>query len=199
MPVEPGSEISDRRRPTTSETPPRPLTEKELVLLSTLDVLIDTPREAKRLFNLYRMLRATRDLSGASRFLGEDGEPGDYEAVVVLLGLLTAHSRLLERVLDTRPDLDNGIAGGLMSRPPEADWAQFVADFEPRDGANRIVGMLAVASVPDWTRLHAGLARVSAELTLSDLSRFQEWVPRIRRFSYTLSSAAKNELAHQHR
>jgi KAP-like P-loop domain-containing protein len=199
MPVEPGSEISDRRRPTTSETPPRPLTEKELVLLSTLDVLIDTPREAKRLFNLYRMLRATRDLSGASRFLGEDGEPGDYEAVVVLLGLLTAHSRLLERVLDTRPDPDNGIAGGLMSRPPDADWAQFVADFEPRDGANRIVGTLAVASVPDWTRLHAGLARVSAELTLSDLSRFQEWVPRIRRFSYTLSSAAKNELAHQHR
>jgi hypothetical protein len=199
MPVEPGSEISDRRRPTTSDTPPRPLTEKELVLLSTLDVLIDTPREAKRLFNLYRMLRATRDLSGASRFLGEDGEPGDYEAVVVLLGLLTAHSRLLERVLDTRPDPDNGIAGGLMSRPPEADWAQFVADFEPRDGANRIVGTLAVASVPDWTRLHAGLARVSAELTLPDLSRFQEWVPRIRRFSYTLSSATKNELAHQHR
>ena len=59
-------------------------------------MLIDTPREAKRLFNLYRMLRATRDLSGASRFLGEAGEPGDYQAVVVLLGLLTAHSRLLE-------------------------------------------------------------------------------------------------------
>jgi len=68
-----------------------------------------------------------------------------------------------------------------------------------RDGTNRIVGTLAVASVPDWTRLHAGLARVSAELTLPDLSRFQEWVPRIRRFSYTLSSAAKNELAHQRR
>jgi hypothetical protein len=191
MPVEAGSEISDERRATTSPTPPRPLTEKELALLSTLDVLIDTPREAKRLFNLYRMLRATRDLSGASRFLGEDGEPGDYEAVVVLLGLLTAHSRLLEQALDSRPDQDNDIAGGLMSRLPDTGWDQFVADFEPRDGSNRIVGALAPESVPDWSRLHAGLTRVSAELTLPDLARFQEWVPRIRRFSYTLSSAVR--------
>jgi hypothetical protein len=156
-------------------------------------VLIDTPREAKRLFNLYSMVRATRDLSGASRFLGEDGEPGDYQAVVVLLGLLTAHSRLLEQALDTRPDPDNDIAGGLMSRPPDSRWDRFVADFEPRNGTNRIAGALAAESVPDWARLHAGLARVSAELTLPDLSRFQEWVPRIRRFSYTLSSAVREQ------
>ncbi len=167
--------------------PLRPLTERELNLLSALEVLINTPREAKRLFNLYRMIRATRDLSGVSRFLGEDGEPGEYQAVIVLLGLLTAHARLLQRVLDAPPDPDSGVLGGLMHRPPDAEWGRFVQDLEPRDRANRIVGRMADGTLRSWTRLHSGLVHVSSGVTLPDVSCFQLWVPRIRRFSYTLS------------
>jgi KAP family P-loop domain len=81
--IERGSEV-DLQQGTGRPQPPRPLTEAELTLLAKLDSLIETPREAKRLFNLYRMLRATRDLSDVSRFLGDDGRAGEFQAVAVL-------------------------------------------------------------------------------------------------------------------
>lgn len=192
--IEQGSEVDTQRRGHSPAEIPRPLTDPEIDLLARLDLLIDTPREAKRLVNLYRMVRATRDLSEASRFLGDDGEPGEYQAVVVLLGLLTAHGRLLGSVLDTPPDQHNGIAGGLTHRPPNTSWHRFVSDFEPQQSgaswANRIVGAMDDGQVGQWLRLHRGLAHLSDTTSLRDLSALQTWVPRIRRFSYVLPPTA---------
>jgi hypothetical protein len=170
--------------------PPRPLTEPELTMLASLDVLIGTPREAKRLFNLYRMVRSTRDLTDASRFLGDDGRPGEYQAVIVLLGMLTGHARLLKKVLDTPPDERTGAAGGLMRRGPATSWDAFVDDLRPADGANRMFGALTESFACDLARLHGGLVKVSEHVTLADLRHFQSWAPRIRRFSYSLSRSA---------
>ncbi|MDI5977491.1 P-loop NTPase fold protein [Amycolatopsis magusensis] len=187
--VEAGSEV-DTQRQATPAAEPRPLTEAELDLLSTLDSLVGTPREAKRLVNLYRMVRATRDLSMASRFLGQDGEPGEYQAVVLLLALLTAHARLLCPVLDTRPEPARGIRGGLVHRDPSSSWAQFVADLGlQQDGTgwmNPIAGPIEDDRLDDWRHLHAGLSRVSDAVALPDVSALQLWAPRIRRFSYVL-------------
>lgn len=195
MPIERGSEVDTQQRAGTARVVPRPLTDPELDLLATLDILVDTPRDAKRLFNLYRMLRATRDLSAASRFLGEDGQPGEYQAVIVLLGMLTAHARLLGRLFDARPDPVRQILGGLAHRSPRALWRQFVAEIEPRRGdrgwTNLIVGPLPEDEVRDWLHLHRGLAHVSAALTIYDVIVFQTWVPRIRRFSYVLHRAVE--------
>jgi len=191
IPVEPGSEVDSQQRAKRPQEVPRPLTDAEITLLAALDPLVTTPREAKRLVNLYRMLRATRDLSPASRFLGEDGQPGEYQAVVVLLGLLTAHARLLGQALDTRPDPQHGIAGGLAHRSPDTPWPDFVADFEPHISpetpANPIIGSLPRHEIQEWVRLHRGLVRVSAAVTLPDVSCLQLWAPRIRRFSYVLA------------
>src|SRR5262249_44451234 len=130
------------------------------------------------------------DLSPASRFLGEDGQPGEYQAVVVLLGLLTAHARLLGKALDTPPNPQLGIDGGLVHRSPDTPWPDFVADFEPRISpetpANRTIGPLPQRGIQEGIRLHRGLARVSAAVTLPDVSCLQLWAPRIRRFSYVL-------------
>ncbi|AXB42994.1 hypothetical protein [Amycolatopsis albispora] len=183
--IEPGSEV-DAQRQAVRMPEPRPLTEPELKVLSTLDAVVATPREAKRLVNLYRMVRATRDLTPASAFLGQDGEPGEYQAVVLLLALLTGHARLLNAVLDTRPDPVRGIGGGLVHRAPSSGWHEFVDDLEPHDGANRVAGPLPPDRLADWRRLHAGLARVSAAVNLPDVSALQRWEPRIRRFSYVL-------------
>ncbi|WP_406630058.1 P-loop NTPase fold protein [Amycolatopsis sp. WGS_07] len=191
--IEEGSEVDSQSRPERAADPPRPLTPAEIDLLSELDLLISTPREAKRLFNLYRMLRATRDLSEASRFLGNETEPGDYQAVVALLGLLTAPGRVLEKALDTRPDPDRSITGGLMHRSPDATWASFVADCAPRRHGdtwqNPVAGALDDKELRDWRQLHRGLAHVSATLRVDTLSRFQQWVPAVRRFSYVLCPA----------
>lgn len=42
----------------------------------------------------------------------------------------------------------------------------------------------------DWRQLHRGLAHVSATLRIDTLSRFQQWVPAVRRFSYVLAPAS---------
>ncbi|MGW7534854.1 P-loop NTPase fold protein [Amycolatopsis sp. NPDC054798] len=192
--IEEGSEVDSQSRPERAADPPRPLTPAEIDLLSELDLLISTPREAKRLFNLYRMLRATRDLSEASRFLGDDTDPGDYEAVVALLGLLTAPGLVLEKALDTRPDPDRSITGGLVHRSPEGAWSAFVADCAPRRHGdvwrNPVAGTLCDKELRDWRQLHRGLVHVSASLRIDALSRFQQWVPAVRRFSYVLAPAA---------
>lgn len=194
VPVEPGSEVDSQRDPAVPAQIARPLTDQEIDLLAALDLLVDTPREAKRLVNLYRMLRSTRDLSEASRFLGDEQRPGEYQAVVVLLGLLTAHARLLSRVLDSPPDPGNSVAGGLVHRSPETGWQSFVADFEPQRSdqgwTNGIAGRLRDEEVRHWVRLHRGLTHLTDKVALADLSSFQLWVPRIRRFSYVLSPAA---------
>jgi hypothetical protein len=44
--------------------------------------------------------------------------------------------------------------------------------------------------LPRWRRLHRGLVQASHLVTLVDLSSFQRWVPRVRRFSYVLSPGA---------
>lgn len=179
--IEPRSEV-DIQRDHAEAVLPRPLTEPELTLLSALDHLVDTPRKAKRLFNLYRMLRATRDLSDASRFLGDDDRAGEYQAVAVLLGLVTGCGPLLDRIFGAEP-------GGLVNRRRDTPWTSFVADLEPErsDGIwrNRVAGPLPHQEVAVWQALRHGLAK--APVTLPDLSCLQDWVPVIRRFSYALS------------
>jgi hypothetical protein len=162
---------------------PRPLSAAELRILESLESLIDSPRRAKRLLNLYRRLRSTDVLADAVRFLGEDGRPGEYQAVVVLLGLLIAHPDLLAPVLDSRP-------GGLMHRGPAGRWADFAAGLAParedHGWRNVVVGELDPAAVPRWERLADGIRPASDLVEFDDLTAFRLWAPRIRRFSFVV-------------
>jgi hypothetical protein len=189
--VEAGSVVEAVQR---GEAPPpeaRPLSEPELELLSSLAPLVETPREAKRLLNLYRMIRSTRNLTPAARFLGSEDQPGEYQAVVILLGLLSGHARQLEDVLVAAPE--NGCAGGLRHRE-SGTWAEFVADIEPRQSAggweNDIVGARANDDLAGWQRLANGLAPATELVTIADLEPFQRWAPLIARFSFLLSPYA---------
>jgi predicted phage tail protein len=189
LPIEAHSELAARHA-AAAEEPPRPLTERELELLGGLDSFVDTPREAKRLFNLYRMLRSTRNLSDASSFLGDGSTPGEYQAVAVLLGMLTAGADLMGQVMDAPPSSDPPARGGLACRPTSDHWHDFVADLAPErsgDGwTNKIVGNLSLEEVQVWQRCAAAAAQVNVLITLPDLGAFQLWAPRIRRFSFLL-------------
>jgi KAP family P-loop domain len=193
--VEAGSEIAAVAAGDPATIERRPLTDDELAMLTALAPLVETPRETKRLANLYRMIRATRDLSPASSFLGDAqaGQPGEYEAVVILLGLLSGHGRLLEAVLTAPPagQTDPKTLGGLRHRDTTSTWADFVAGLEPREAENghrnTVVGPIDPAAVPAWSALHTGLADATARVTLPDLAAFQNWAPRIAHFSFLLS------------
>ncbi|MFJ7214282.1 P-loop NTPase fold protein [Amycolatopsis sp. NPDC098790] len=179
MPVEPGSQVAAQLDPGRPTEIPRPLTDPEIALLSKLDRLVDTPRDAKRLINLYRMLRATRDLSDASTFLG-----GEYEAVVVLLGTCTAHGRLLGRFADA-----------LLRATPETPWSDFVGRLRPVERDERwiseAVGRIPADEAAQWEHLHGSLTELTTAVTLPDVRVFQTWVPRVRRFSYVLSPGTR--------
>jgi hypothetical protein len=163
-PAEPGSEVvqvHDSAMPVER----RPLTRDELAMLTALAPLVRTPRETKRLVNLYRMMRSTRDLSPASRFLGDGSTPGEYEAVVILLGILSGHAQLLPKVL-----------AALTAAPATQTWAAFAQGLAPGDAD--------AEEAEAWTRLSAGLQDATARVTIPDLAPFQVWAPRIARFSF---------------
>jgi KAP family P-loop domain len=194
IPVEAGSEVAALQSE-TAQVDVRPLTDGELTMLAALAPLVETPRETKRLLNLYRMIRSTRNLSPASRFLGDDQTPGEHQAVVILLGLLSGHARLLEDVLAAQKR--RGVKGGLRFRDTKERWSDFVASMQPRrtrsGWANDIVGPIGDADTAGWTRLADGLAGTSALVTIPDLGPFQLWAPRIARFSFLLSAYAQEE------
>ena len=142
--------------------------------------------------NLYRMLRSTRDLSPAARFLGDEHTPGEYQAVVILLGLLSGHARLLHDVL-VAPAAEPA-KGGLRGRAKEDTWAAFAGGLAPRDGpVNDVVGAIPATDVDEWRRLAEGLEEATKLVTLPDLAPFQAWAPRVARFSFLLSPYADGD------
>jgi hypothetical protein len=173
----------------------RPLTDPELAMLTALAPLIDTPRETTRLLNLYRIIRSTRNLSPASQFLGDVENPGEYQAVVILLGLLSGHAQLLESVLAAPKN--GAVKGGLRVRDGKERWEDFVAGMQPRRTRSTwrddIVGPIGDADESARTRLAIGLADASTLVTIPDLAPFQLWAPRIARLSFLLSPYAQGE------
>ncbi|RSM72651.1 hypothetical protein DMH04_42525 [Kibdelosporangium aridum] len=183
--AQPGSEVATQQETPARQAPqPQPLTKRELNALERLGPLIETPRKAKRLFNLYRMIRATRDLSGTSTFLDTPDQPGEFRVVVILLGVITADSQLASAVFST-PSSHN-IPGGLVHRAAETAWSAFLDDLRiSAQGTNQVAGPIDPADQPRWVRLHHGLTIASADLPPTDLRPFQYWVRHVQRFSYT--------------
>ena len=185
--VEEGSEAA------AVERGPRPagrgLSEAELTMLASTGRLVRSPRGAKRLLNLYRMVRSTRDLGPAGRFLGTDGEPGQFQAVVVLLALLTAYPERLGEVGWSAP-------GGVLRRTDEPGWAEVADGLRPRPvdgGWVNDLGPLDDAGRREWEELVERAERATALVTLPDLEAFRYWAPHVVRFSFVLSPLAKGQ------
>ena len=147
--------------------------------LGGLGPFIRTPRDAKRLFNVYRMLRATRDLSPTSRFLD-----GEYQAVAMLLAMLTLDAHVLGRALDAPLRPDAGAAGGLTNRTAgDATWTNFAAALTPTRAkgtgvdtaawSNEVVGEIRAAELRGWQRLAEAVNATSKLVKLEDLTAFR--------------------------
>lgn len=190
--VEEGSEIAAVQHGETVNA--TPLTEPELRALSSLAPLVRSPREAKRLLNLYRMLRSTRDLSDASRFLGGDDAEGEFQAVVMLLGLLTANPHLLGQILFAFPDPEKQLMGGICHRDTANSWDAFLNGLRPRcvEGRwhNDLSDGLSKEARAEWELLVERAQPASALIKLPDLTTFQAWAPHVARFSFLLAPAS---------
>jgi KAP family P-loop domain len=94
----------------------------ELNSMKKLAPLIPSPRSAKRLVNLYRIIRAGLDDEALSRFLG-----GSYETTQLLLaavvGAPSQTAELFDEIFSTRVSSAKALADFLRARAPESRWA----------------------------------------------------------------------------
>jgi hypothetical protein len=199
-PLAAGSRTGGTRSAASAAAAPQRLNEEELRFLGGLGPFIRTPRDAKRLFNVYRLLRSTRDLSPASAFLG-----GDYQAVAMLLAMLNQDSHVFGRATDALSRPESGVTGGLTQATVGAEnWAGFAAGLIPEpetspDGVtrpdsawrNRIVGEIPAADLAAWSRMADAVRDTSNLVTLPDLTAFRVWTPHVRRFSYLLLTSTR--------
>ena len=94
------------------EVQPSPLrlSEAEIVFLAALAPLLPTPRAAKKLVNLYRLIRFGIPEAELPRFLDSHEEHSDHRAVQVLLALLVGHPNaapiLLNAIQEANPQDD---------------------------------------------------------------------------------------------
>jgi acylphosphatase len=148
------------------------VTPDELVFMKSLAPLYETPRAAKRLANVYRLIRVT---VGADR-LDRDQS---YEPVLVLLSIAIAFPALACDVFRA------------IRRNPEVMWDDFVQGLWPqtgnRPGPHLVLEQekLSAAETAAWTRLAHGLAAVGRD-ELSDryMGGFEEWIEVVADFSF---------------
>ena len=104
------------------------VTRRELEFMSRLAPLIETPRAAKRLANVYRFMRVS---VGADRLI----QPQAYEPVLLLLSISIGFPGLAAYVFH-----DIGLS-------PAASWDEFVHDFVPGTAASAVKLKLALERV----------------------------------------------------
>ena len=166
----------------------RPMTKPELDYLSKLAPFVRTPRAATRMFNVYRMLRSTKDLSSAGGFLRPD-KTGEYQVVAQLLAVLTAYPRVLGQLLYA-PRRD-GAAGGLMCRTDVRSWQAFVRGLAVRDGRNEVLAAVDPADTAAWNDVAERLGSWAATLASDDPAPFRLWGPHVARFSFQPGAVAR--------
>jgi KAP family P-loop domain/CHAT domain len=154
------------------------LTDAEIDFIQALAPMVATPRAGKRLVNIYRMIRSTQAIGGGSRFLSRDpADGGEYQVVLQLLAAVSG-----------MPYLAGPTFTALLQADRDGSWRAFVDHLLPAPDpphGNAIHPRLNDAQATEWRRLHAGLAAVRDEIpVLDELGPYQEWVPRIARFSF---------------
>ncbi len=104
----------------------------ELGFLTSLAPLVPTPRAAKRLMNLYRLVRARLSDQDLDRFV----QDGDYRAVLVLLALHADSGASAFDRFDTEPDLVWLTELAAVELPADVyrEWLPLVRRFSFGDG-----------------------------------------------------------------
>lgn len=154
----------------------------EREFMKKLDELIPSPRSAKRLVNLYRLIKATVSESELARFEGNAKDGGEYQAVLLMLAVLAGFS-------DQAYDMFNALSEGRVNGP----WWTFVEDLRPIEitGSdpplyfNGLTKGITEAQVPTWERLRLSLEAQKPYFKLNDsLEPFTRMSRRVARFSF---------------
>ena len=165
------------------------LTTPEVEFAQRLGLLVATPRAAKRLLNTYRFIRATQHVGSRSRFLGSDGQAGEYQALLTLLAIAAGYPSLSDPFL---------LALERASATDNVDtWRAFIDALDPAESGallpSRLQGHsddpVTLAAAAEWAEMHERLSAIDASLgshRLADLEAYRRWGPIAARFSFKL-------------
>ncbi|MBO0821158.1 MAG: hypothetical protein J2P26_09940, partial [Nocardiopsaceae bacterium] len=158
VPVPPPATGDDEPKPPVVELRPKSLqlSRPEIEFMTRLGGLLPTPRAAKRLVNIYRLVRIGIPEAELSAFTG-DGAP--YRAVQVLLAILVGHPKAARTIFTDllAPDTD--------------DLATVAGKWDETDASFLVIK----------TELSRLRAERSLTVTAADCQR---WCPLLARFSF---------------
>lgn len=149
--------------------------------LKSLTGFVPTPRSAKRLINLYRLLKVSVGEEGVAAFEGQPGEPGEYQAVALLLAILIGFPALAPNVF------------AELERTDVPTWASFVDRLRPAPrNTPQSENLFSSGAVPSmtsseaaaWRQLCRTLDALDENLLLKALSPFKNWRERVGRYSF---------------
>ncbi|MFD8811055.1 P-loop NTPase fold protein, partial [Streptomyces sp. NPDC059627] len=107
------------------------LQQAEIEFMERLGNLLPTPRAAKKLVNLYRLVRIGIDHDDLPDFVGTPRTPGTHQVVQILLATLVGHPRhstvILENIMKADPS--GHISDALKACPPDHAPAHTVAQL----------------------------------------------------------------------
>jgi hypothetical protein len=168
---EPRTEAASDSAAAAAATPdlrPRGLqvSQPEVEFLARLGPLLPTPRAAKRLVNLYRLVRISIPEPDLATFAGAGDGPGEFQVVQILLAILVGRPALAQRVFEE-----------IMAAPADSDIRTLLA--KPAAESTIANGMGACA------RISAVLDQAVADLSLrTGAAAYQPWCPRLARYSF---------------
>jgi hypothetical protein len=143
------------------------LSESEVAFLAQLLGLVRTPRAAKRLVNIYRILRASIHGEELDRLIGTKGYEPEYPAVLLLLAIVIGFPEQASRIIE-----------GLLDRPVST-WLEFLEAFRPQDGSGPSTPGRVV-----WLKFFGCLDNLTIRNLPISISPYAKWAPRVARYSF---------------
>jgi uncharacterized protein YegL len=157
--------LTSDRSPSIPDINPRglQLIQREVDFMTRLSPVLPTPRAAKRLVNLYRLIRIGIPDTELSAFTGSESG-GPYQVVQILLAFLVGSPAAAQRIFQD-----------IMDASPDSDILTVLARTATEDGAG----------LPDCARLSAQLAAIARDTALLTITReYQRWCPDLARHSF---------------
>ena len=159
--------VSPADEPDTATLDLRPLglqlSKPEVDFMANLSPLIPTPRSAKRLVNLYRLVRIGIPDSDLAIFAGTQGD-GQYQVVQILLAVLIGS-----------PEVAQSVFQKIMDAPADSDVRAVFAEAVNAHSAE--AGL--------YSHIGTELDRIAKETpSLTLIEKYQTWCPRLARYSF---------------
>jgi hypothetical protein len=149
----------------TPDLRPRGLqvSQPEVEFLGRLGPVLPTPRAAKRLVNLYRLVRISIPEADLAAFAGTGDGQSEYKFVQILLAILVGSPAMAQRVFKE-----------IMAAPADSDIRKVLGKIAAADGGTGA-----------YTRISAVLDQAVTDVSLrTEAAAYQSWCPRLARYSF---------------